>query len=71
MHGRLDVVRLLLDRGANASFAPPGLGGWSPLEFAAYGAFPNRTPAREETVLLLLDRGAELGHPDAHWDVTH
>ncbi len=70
MHGRLDVVRLLLDRGADASFAPPGLGGWSPLDFASFGSFPNRAPAREDTVLLLLDRGAELGHPDAHWDVT-
>jgi len=70
MHCRVDAMTFLLDRGADATFAPPGLGGWRPLDFAAYGAFPNRTPSRAEGVRLLLDRGAKLNQPDAHWAVT-
>ena len=70
MNGRLEAVRFLLEHGADASFAPPGLGGWAPLDFAAYAAFAGQGHPREDVVRLLLDRGAELNVPDPHWEVT-
>ena len=49
--GRLDVVRALLDAGADPDVAGPGYDGWSPLLIAT-------SRANDALVRLLLDRGA-------------
>jgi len=51
LHGRLDWVRRLLDRGAAVN-----RDGWTPLHYAASGPEP-------QVVQLLLDRGARIDAP--------
>lgn len=51
LHGRLDWVRRLLDRGAAVN-----RDGWTPLHYAASGPEP-------QVVELLLDRGARIDAP--------
>lgn len=51
-HHHLDIVRLLLDRGADVRLADHA--GWTPLIHAAYFG------ANDELLALLLDRGADI-----------
>ena len=70
MNGRLEVVKFLVEHGADVTFVPPGLGGWSPLDCAAHAAFPDPSVPRAEIVRYLLEQGADINRPDPHWNVT-
>lgn len=70
LNGRLDAAQFLLDQGADAGFAPPGLGGWRPLDFAAYAAFPDDGLPRNEAALLIADRADGVNKPDPHWNAA-
>lgn len=70
LNGRLNAAQFLLDQGADAGFAPPGLGGWRPLDFAAYAAFPDDGLPRNEAALLIVDRAGGVNEPDPHWSAA-
>ncbi len=70
LNGRLNAAQFLLDQGADAGFAPPGLGGWLPLDFAAYAAFPDDGLPRNEAALLIVDRAGGANDPDPHWNAA-
>jgi ankyrin repeat protein len=55
-HGHADLVKTLLDRGADVNRADDT--GWTPLHAAAYGGHP-------AIIRLLLDRGAAM--PASNW----
>ncbi|MDE0020378.1 MAG: ankyrin repeat domain-containing protein [Candidatus Poribacteria bacterium] len=70
LNGRLDAAQFLLDQGADAGFAPPGLGGWRPLDFAAYAAFPDDGLPRNDAALLIADRAGGVNEPDSRWNAA-
>jgi ankyrin repeat protein len=65
MRGRTEVVRLLLDSGADANHAD-SFGDWTPLMLAAGHAPRDRAT---ETMALLIERGAEVD-ARSRWGTT-
>ena len=70
LNGQLNAAQFLLDQGADAGFAPPGLGGWRPLDFAAYAAFPDDGLPRNDAALLIADRAGGVNEPDSRWNAA-
>jgi ankyrin repeat protein len=64
MHGRTDVVRLLVDRGADLADCAFDEEGPTPLDCAIWGARDNRSTDGDYpgTVALLLAAGAPTSH---------